>query len=87
MKGLALILGGAKKGPMGKMPMGPTSPEPDADEAGGAPDADADDSSSGGSEAKFARIASEAIADGDHDAAADALVSLVKSCMSSYGSK
>lgn len=86
MKGLALILSGAKKGPMGgaKPSMGPPS-EPDADEVGGPPDADADDS--GSSEMKYARIASEAIADGDHDAAADALVSMVKACMSSYGPK
>lgn len=31
-------------------------------------------------ERKFAKLASEAIADGDHEAAADALVSLVKAC-------
>lgn len=97
MKGLALILGGMKKGPpMGKKPpMGgpPSHTEPDADEVGGPPDADADDAAKpadgalggGGSEMKYARLASEAIADGDHDAAADALVSMVKACMSSYG--
>lgn len=43
------------------------------------------ESASGGSEKEYARLASEAIADGDHDAAADALVSLVKACSRSYG--
>jgi len=86
MKGLALIMG-MKKGPMGK-PMGPPSgqAEPDADESGGPPDADADDSS-GGSEMKFAKLAADALADDDTETAADALRSLVKACMSSYGGK
>ena len=86
MKGLALILG-SKKGPAGKMPMGPASAEPDADESGGPPDSDEDDSTSGGSEMKFAKLAADALADGDTETAADALRSLVKSCMSSYGGK
>lgn len=42
---------------------------------------------SGSSEMEFARLASEASAAGDHDAAAEALVSAIKACMSSYGSK
>ncbi len=65
MKGLAIALGLKPKGPM--------MPEEDGEEA-------APDSEEGGSEKKFARLAAEAIADKDFDAAADALVSLVKSC-------
>lgn len=61
-------------------PKGP----PKGDEA--AP-AEAKESAAGGSEKEYARLASEAIADGDHDAAADALVSMVKACMGSYGPK
>ncbi len=49
--------------------------------------AEAEESEAGGSEKEYARIASEAIADGDHEAASDALVSMVKACMGSYGPK
>lgn len=65
MKGLAIALGLKPKGPM----------LPEEDGEGEAPD-----SEGGGSERKFARLAAEAIADKDFDAAADALVSLVKAC-------
>ncbi len=68
MKGLALVLGAPKGG--SKPPGEPKS----------APSMAAAEEDSGGSEKEFARIASEAIAAGDHDAAADALVSLVKAC-------
>ncbi len=72
-KGLALILSSkAPKGP-------PAKDEP--------VEPDADDAESGGSEKQYAKLASEAIADGDHEAAADALVSMVKSCMDAYGPK
>jgi hypothetical protein len=72
MKGLALILGKA-----GSPKGGAAEPEkPEAPEE-----------KSGSSEREYARLASEAIADGDHDAAADALVSMVKACMGSYGPK
>ncbi len=74
MKGLALVLGAPKGGP--KPSDGPKSePAMPAAEEG-----------SGGSEKEFARIASEAIAAGDHEAASDALVSLVKACQG-YSSK
>jgi hypothetical protein len=76
MKGLALIMGmkpkGGPKGP-------PVGAEPEEEEE--------TEAAAGGSETKFARIASEAIADGDHEAAASALVSMVKACMGSYGGK
>lgn len=64
MKGLAIALGLKPKAPMG--------PEEESEET--------PDSESGGSEKEFARLAAEAIADKDFDAAADALVSLVKAC-------
>lgn len=67
MKGLAIALGLKPKGPS----MGES--EEETDEA-------APESESGGSEKKFARLAAESIADKDFDAAADALVSLVKAC-------
>lgn len=60
---------------LGLKPKGPK--EDDGEEA--------KESGSGSSEKEYARLASEAIADGDHDAAADALVSLVKACTRSYG--
>ncbi len=66
MKGLAIALGLKPKGPM--------MPEEDGEEEAPASE------EGGGSEKKFARLAAEAIADKDFDAAADALVSLVKSC-------
>lgn len=65
MKGLAIALGLKPKGSMG----------PEEEEGEEAPDSEA-----GGSDKKFARLAAEAIADKDFDAAADALVSLVKAC-------
>lgn len=71
MKGLALIMS-PKKGP-------PEAAEPDGDEA---PDDDA-----GGSEMEFARIAADAIAAGDKEAGAEALVKAIKACMGSYGPK
>lgn len=64
MKGLAIALGLKPKGMSKDMPM--DGPEEEAEEG-----------ESGGSEKKFARLAAEAIADKDFDAAADALVSLV----------
>lgn len=70
MKGLAAVLGLKPKGPV---------PEEDSE-------ATEESESGGGSAKSFARLASEAIADGDHDAAADALVSLVKACKG-YGGK
>lgn len=73
MKGLALILSpkGSKPGAKPGLPSMEKEEEPEAegDEAGG-------------SEKEFARLAAEAIGDGDYDAAADALVSLVKACSS-----
>ncbi len=77
MKGLALIMGmkpkgGAKAPPFGK----PADEEPEEE---------AEASEGGGSEKEYAKLAAEAIADGDTDAAADALVSMVKACMGSYG--
>ncbi len=39
----------------------------------------------GGSELEFARLASEASAAGDHDAAAKAMVNAIKACLRSYG--
>lgn len=71
MKGLAIALG--------LKPKGSLSAKEDGEEA--------EESESGGSEKEYARLASEAIADGDHDAAADALVSLVKACSRSYRSE
>lgn len=75
MKGLLAILG--SKGP----PKLGDSKEMPAKE----PAEDAEESETGSSEKEYARLASEAIADGDHDTAADALVSLVKACSRSYG--
>jgi hypothetical protein len=71
MKGLAAVLGLKPKGPMGPE-------EEDGEEA--------PESESGGSKKGFARLAAEAIADKDFDAAADALVSLVEACKG-YGGK
>lgn len=64
MKGLAAILGA--KGPA-KAPAALEMPGEAVEEE-----------ETGGSAKEFARLASEAIADGDHEAAADALVSLVR---------
>lgn len=64
MKGLAALLAGAG-----------SSGSDAAEESGETAKAD----ETGGSARKFARLAAEAIADGDIDAAADALVSL-KNC-------
>ena len=61
---------------LGLKPKGPVEEESEAPEA----------SETGGSEKEFARLAAESIADKDFDAAADALVSLVKACKG-YGSK
>lgn len=46
---------------------------------------EAEETSEGGSEMEFFKLASEASASGDHEAAAKALASGVKACMSSYG--
>lgn len=73
MKGLAEVLGTATKGPKPPLPTEPAEPEK--------PETDAS------SEMTFARLASEASAAGDHDAAAEALVSAIKACVSSYGPK
>lgn len=70
MKGLAAILAPkeGKPSPFGKEPKSdPMMPV-------------AEEAEEAGSEVEFAKLASEAIAAGDHDAAADALVSLVKAC-------
>jgi hypothetical protein len=69
MKGLLLL---AK--PKGDSPMG---------KGMGKPDDEAAEGESGGSEMKFARLASEAMAEGDHESAAKALVGMVKACMAS----
>lgn len=69
MKGLAAILGA-------KVPKAPTSePAMKAAASVGKPK---------GSEMEFFKLASEASAAGDHEAAASALRSGVKACMSSY---
>lgn len=61
-------------------PKGSTAPE--------APEEEAEESESGGSEMEFFKLASEASAAGDHEAAAKALRSGVKACMSgSYSEK
>lgn len=64
-----------------------SSPKEPAGEAPSKPAMEDEESEKGGSEMEFARIASEASAAGDHEAAAEALVSAIKACMSSYGSK
>ncbi len=71
IKGLALVLGKSSA------PKGPLGAKPEAEEP--------EEESAGGSEKELAKLASEASAAGDHDAAADALVSMVKACMGSYG--
>lgn len=48
---------------------------------------EAKESDGGGSEMEFAKLASEASAAGDHEAAAKAMVSAIKACMTSYGGK
>lgn len=76
MKGLAIVLGkpkSEKPSPFGK-------PEEE-------PEEEAEESETGSSEKEFARLASEAIAAGDHDAAAEAIVGVVKACMRGYGPK
>lgn len=71
MKGLASAM----------KPKGPMAAGGPAEEAA---EGETEDS---GSELKFFQLASEASAAGDHEAAAKALQSGVKACMSSYGSK
>jgi hypothetical protein len=71
VKGLALVLS----------PKSPKASEKDESEPA------TDEDEEGGSEKEYARLASESSAAGDHDAAADALVSMVKACMGSYGPK
>lgn len=66
--GLSIALLAPKKGPASKEEEAPDSAPSD----------------SGGSAKKFAMLAVQAIKDGDDDAAADALVSMGKACMS-YG--
>jgi hypothetical protein len=61
---------------LGLKPKGPVSEE----------ESEAPESEEGGSKKGFARLAAEAIADKDFDAAADALVSLVEACKG-YGGK
>ncbi len=51
------------------------------------PEEEAGESESGGSEMEFFKLASEASASGDHEAAAKAFKSGVKACLSGYGSK
>lgn len=51
-----------------------------------APEEEAEEEASeGGSEMEFFKLASEASASGDHEAAAKALKSGVEACMSGYG--
>ncbi len=57
-----------------------TKAEPEEEEA-------EESESSGGSEMAFFKLASEASASGDHEAAAKAFKSGVKACLSSYGGK
>lgn len=78
MKGLALIMGMKPKGGAKAPPFGKPAPDKPEAESAEAP-------TEGGAEKEYARIAAEAIADGDTEAAADALVSMVKACMGSYG--
>lgn len=61
--------------------------KPKADKAGGDKAKVEDEEESESSEMEFARLASEASAAGDHEAAAEALVSAIKACMTSYGAK
>lgn len=71
MKGLAAVLG--KTAPAGPKPAVPPVEEPEK------PETDAS------SEAELAKLAAEAIAAGDTEAGAEALVSTIKACMASYG--
>jgi len=73
MKGLAELLG---KKSMTPSPFEKPKPEVEAEE-----------SEHGGSEMEFFKLASEASAEGDHEAAAKAFKSGVKACMSGYGGK
>jgi hypothetical protein len=75
VKGLADILGKGSAAKLGPKP--PVAPVEEQEK----PETDASP------EKGFARMASEATASGDHDAAADALVSAIKACMSGYGPK
>lgn len=77
MKGLAAILG---KGPAEKLgPKPPTEPaEPLEPEQ---PETDAS------SETELATLAAEALAAGDTEAGAEALISTIKACIRSYGTK
>ena len=88
MKGPTSILAIAMK-PKGGMPMGKPGSSSEEQSEGEGPGAGspAEESSEGegGSEMEFAKLASEATADGDHEAAAKALVSMVKACVAKYG--
>lgn len=68
MKGLALVLS------KGKPPMAEEEEDYEGEEA------PPSSKGGGGSSKQFAKLAAEALADGDVDTAADALVSLVRSC-------
>lgn len=63
--------------------MKPKGPTPFAAPMKEEADESSPDSEAGGSELEFAKIASEASAAGDHDAAAKAMVSAIKACMGS----
>jgi hypothetical protein len=81
MKGLLLL---AK--PKGESPLAKSSSKPSMmGKPEDGPEEEAEESEEGGSEVEFARLASEATASGDHDAAAKAIVSAIKACMRSYG--
>lgn len=50
------------------------------------PKVETEESEEGGSEMEFARLASEAIAEGDHEAGAKALIGAIRACMSAKSS-
>ena len=78
MKGLALVIGPKKAAPPKES--GYSGPEGPAEE-------ETEASEEGGSEKEYATLAAEAIAGGDTEAAADAMVSMVKACLRNYGGK
>lgn len=80
MKGLLLL---AK--PKGGSPMAKSAGKPAMGKPVDGPEEEAEETETGSSEVEFARLASEATASGDHDAAAKAIVSAIKACMRGYG--
>lgn len=80
MKGLAAVLGKAT-GPAAKLGPKPPPIEPVEEEEAEMPDTDAS------SETELATLAAEALAAGDTEAGAEALISTIKACLRSYGPK